>query len=102
MGINRVAKGYRREKIIIDEYVKKGYWYYKPPRQMFGDNDVFNMFDIIVYHPQTGDLGFISVKSAYGSKKHKKELSEFKPKTTFVHLVEFRNKNKGNEKVTKF
>ena len=100
--INKVQKGYRREKIVIDSYTSKGYIYYKPPKTKWGDKDVFNLFDILVYDPKTKELGLISVKSNYGSKQHKKDLSDFCPEKVFVSIVEFCGKNKGNEKTIIF
>lgn len=98
--INRTAKGYRREKLVIDAYKAKGYLYYKPPKVPYGDMDVFNLFDILVYHPKTFDMRFISVKSTYAPKEHKKELANFTPRRLSIELVEYRGKRKGNEKVT--
>lgn len=100
--INKVQKGYRREKIVIDSFKSKGYIYYKPPKTKWGDKDVFNLFDILVYDPKTKELGLISVKSNYGSKEHKKDLVNFCPEKIFISLVEFRGKNKGQEKTLIF
>lgn len=98
--INRNAKGYRKESEVRAKYLKEGYICYKPIRSRFNDNDVFNLFDLLLWHPKKHDLVMLSVKSRYGSKSHKKDLENFIVESVKVGIVEYRGKRKGNERET--
>lgn len=49
-----MTKGQVTEGHAVKAYRDAGYWVYKPERAMYGDNDVFGLFDLLAWHPQRG------------------------------------------------
>lgn len=55
------SKGTRREKAAADVYEAAGYETYRPETTQYGDNDVFNLFDMLAIGHD--ELRMIQVKS---------------------------------------
>jgi len=49
-----MTKGQQNETHAVKAYERAGYWVYKPERAQYGDNDVFNLFDLLAWHPRRG------------------------------------------------
>ena len=56
------AKGTRREKECRELYELAGYATYSPMNVQYGDNDLFNLFDVVAIRPDRR-ITFIQVKS---------------------------------------
>jgi hypothetical protein len=61
--INKIAKGYRKEKRCSDELKAEGYITWKTIRHKFLNIDIFGLFDVVALHPQGLHIRFIQVKS---------------------------------------
>lgn len=60
---NKIAKGYRVEKLCADELKEKGYTIWKSIRVKYCNIDLFGLFDVVALHPEGEHLLFIQVKS---------------------------------------
>jgi len=58
-----MSKGSRREREAREIYERAGYWVYSPENSKFGDNDLWNLFDLAAVNVRYGQLRFIQVKS---------------------------------------
>lgn len=57
-----MTKGSRRERQGVEIYEAAGYYTYKPETSKFGDNDLWNLFDIAAMNPSR-KVVFSQVKS---------------------------------------
>lgn len=58
-----MGKGTRRERQARELYERAGYWVYSPQNPKYGDNDLWNLFDLACYRMPTQSLRFVQVKS---------------------------------------
>ena len=74
-----MSKGSRREREARKIYEAAGYWTYSPQNPMYGDNDLFNLFDLAAIHPLEDTFRLIQVKSngARGIKKWVQQARHF-------------------------
>lgn len=74
-----MTKGQVTEGYGVEAYTRAGYWVYKPERARFGDNDVFNLFDILAFHPRAG-LRMIQIKTngARGIREWNRKVEPFR------------------------
>lgn len=79
-----MGKGTRREREARELYESAGYWVYSPQNPKFGDNDLWNLFDLAAYRRPTGDLRFVQVKSngARGIKEWSTRARHFRAVTS--------------------
>lgn len=73
--INKIKKGYRKEKICFDELIIYPYRW-KTIRHRFLNIDLFGIFDVMVANEN--EIRFIQVKSGYCSNKIRKKIREIK------------------------
>ena len=57
-----VSKGYRREKQAKDLLEETGFKVYRKPNTKYGDNDIYNLFDIVALDKKLNSW-YIQVKS---------------------------------------
>ena len=74
--MNKSAKGKRRERQAKNKLEQNGWIVHNPPRTKFGEQDIFNLFDLLALHPETQQIKFIQVKSNRFT-----ELREYKDKS---------------------
>lgn len=58
-----MSKGARRERQAREIYEQAGYWVYSPQNVTYGDNDLWNLFDLACFHAPAGEFRFVQVKS---------------------------------------
>lgn len=58
-----MPKGTRREREAREIYERAGYWVYSPQNPKYGDNDLWNLFDLAAFRVTDGQLRFVQVKS---------------------------------------
>lgn len=58
-----MSKGSRRERQARKIYEAAGFWVYSPQNPKFGDNDLWNLFDLACFHTRAGELRLVQVKS---------------------------------------
>lgn len=56
-------KGRRNERKAREAYERAGWWVYSPENASYGDNDLWNLFDLAAIGVRTGRLAFAQVKS---------------------------------------
>lgn len=56
-------KGRRNERKAREAYERAGWWAYSPENASYGDNDLWNLFDLAAIDVRTGRLAFAQVKS---------------------------------------
>jgi len=74
-----MTKGQQNESHAVKAYRDAGYWVYKPERAQYGDNDVFNLFDLLAFHPRFGTR-MVQVKTnvANGVREWMKQVEPFR------------------------
>jgi hypothetical protein len=77
--MNKSSKGYRNEKVIYKAYHDNGYDIYRSPNVRNGDNDIFNLWDLIAHDIESVRL--IQVKS------HPTDVRKFK--TDSYHWLKY-------------
>lgn len=60
------VKGNRSENKAQKAYERAGYWCYRPHNSKFGDNDLWNLFDLAAFHPHLREIRFVQVKTNRG------------------------------------
>jgi hypothetical protein len=59
--VNKQQKGYRNETLIRKMYKDNGYETFRPTNTKWGDQDIFHLWDLLVFNGETAKL--IQVKS---------------------------------------
>lgn len=50
-----MGKGSKNERHLRDIYQNAGYWTYRPMNVQYGDNDMWNLFDLAALSPEHSD-----------------------------------------------
>lgn len=58
-----MGKGARRERECRKIYESAGFWVYSPQNPKYGDNDLWNLFDLACYRRTDSTLRLVQVKS---------------------------------------
>lgn len=61
--INTRLKGYKTEKKVVDYLESQGYEVHRPPQTKYGDNDIFNTWDLVAVNWEKRRIRFIQVKA---------------------------------------
>lgn len=61
--MSTTRKGRRNELQARKAYEAAGYWVYSPENASYGDNDLWNLFDLACLDPWRNELVFVQVKS---------------------------------------
>lgn len=75
-----MSKGSRRERQAVEIYRKGGFMAYRPATVQYGENDLYNVFDLLCVSPYTGAVDAVQVKSngARGITKWTKDTKPFR------------------------
>jgi hypothetical protein len=109
--MKKIAKGYRKEKICVDELKAKRYKIWKTIRHKFLNIDMFGLFDVVGLSPQGDHLLFIQVKSNRVDKQTRENIRNLKmplccKKEIWVWVdrkgwIKERIEDNGKEEITK-
>lgn len=61
--VNAKRKGTTNERKLREAYQRAGFWLYSPNNSMYGDNDLFNLFDMVAFCPRTGVMHYTQCKT---------------------------------------
>lgn len=61
--MKNVGKGSRNELAVRRIYERAGYWVYSPENARYGDNDLWNLFDLAAFRVTDYRLRFVQVKT---------------------------------------
>jgi len=81
-------KGYRSQAEAAEEYKKRGWEVFVPPKSKYGTQDIFGMFDLVAISPDGCEIHFVQVKSN-STRGFLKKLKEWHEKHV-VKKVEWR------------
>lgn len=56
-------KGRRNERKAREAYERAGWWVYSPENASYGDNDLWNLFDLAAINPRGPRMALVQVKT---------------------------------------
>ena len=82
--------GQRYEKEVRDKLVEAGFEVWKPQWTRWGVRDILNRFDLIAYHPITGETRLVQLTAGEKSdfKRRVDKVATFKPTTLLVQCIQ--------------
>lgn len=83
--VNKVAKGNRFELQVKKILEERGFIVYKPTRTKFTtQKDVWNMFDLLAWHPQLKHIVFLQITNRSYVKDKVNAIKDFTPEEIFA------------------
>ena len=81
-------KGYRSQAEAAEEYKKRGWEVFMPPKSKYSTQDIFGMFDLVAISGDGSEIHFVQVKSN-STRGFLKKLKKWREKHV-VKKVEWR------------
>lgn len=88
--LNNFKSGRTFEAEVRDGLRKQGFEVWQPQWTRWGVKDILERFDLIAYHPQTGEVRLVQVTAGAKSDftKRVKKVATFKPTTLLVQCLQ--------------